>query len=280
VTALEEWRRLLLARAVPPAILAAAPESPWGFPAEMFRRRAALAARVGAPTPTTRRALEALPERGTILDVGVGGGATSLPLAGRAARIVGVDGQADMLEGFAAAARSAGVEPVGIEGSWPGAAERTPVADVAVCGHVVYNVPDLGPFVAALEDRAARRVVLELTERHPLAWLNDLWDRFHGVTFPDGPTADDAADALREMGIEPAWERRTDATAVGGFSRREDAIHLVRKRLCLASGRDPEIAEALGDRLSEHDGLWSAGPAEQTVITLWWNTPTAARVSW
>ena len=39
---------------------------------------------IPTPTPTTRRALEALPEGGSVLDVGVGGGATSLPLAGRA----------------------------------------------------------------------------------------------------------------------------------------------------------------------------------------------------
>jgi hypothetical protein len=57
-----------------------------------------------------------------------------------------------------------------------------------------------------------------------------------------------------------------------GFERREDAIGLVRRRLCLPAGRDDEIADALGTRLSEHDGLWSAGPYEQQVVTLWWDT--------
>ena len=72
-TALERWRRALEARAIPDTILAAAPESPWGFPAEAFRRRAE-AASDAAPTPTTSCALEALPDGGTVLDVGVGGG--------------------------------------------------------------------------------------------------------------------------------------------------------------------------------------------------------------
>jgi 2-polyprenyl-3-methyl-5-hydroxy-6-metoxy-1,4-benzoquinol methylase len=80
VTALEVWRRALEARAIPEATLRAAPESPWGFPTDLFRARSEVAAR--APTtPTTARGLEALPDGGTVLDVGVGGGATSLPLA-------------------------------------------------------------------------------------------------------------------------------------------------------------------------------------------------------
>ncbi len=57
----------------------------------------------------------------------------------------------------------------------------------------------------------------------------------------------------------------------GGFARREDAIHSIRKRLCLPADRDPEIAEALGGRLRELDGLWDVGPEERTVVTLWWD---------
>ena len=55
----------------------------------------------------------------------------------------------------------------------------------------------------------------------------------------------------------------------------EDAIALVRKRLCLAADRDDEIAEALGSRLGEHVGLWTAGPHEQAVVTLWWDISTS-----
>jgi hypothetical protein len=44
--------------------------------------------------------------------------------------------------------------------------------------------------------------------------------------------------------------------------------------LCLPADRDDEIAAALGDRLAEHAGLWSAGPAAQGIVTMWW--PAAA----
>ena len=58
-----------------------------------------------------------------------------------------------------------------------------------------------------------------------------------------------------------------------GFAGREDAIHMVRKRLCLGADRDEEIAEALGaQRLREADGLWDVGPMERTIVTLWWDT--------
>ena len=57
----------------------------------------------------------------------------------------------------------------------------------------------------------------------------------------------------------------------GGFGRREDAIHSIRKRLCLPADRDDEIADALGDRLRKFDGLWDVGPVERTVVTLWWD---------
>jgi 2-polyprenyl-3-methyl-5-hydroxy-6-metoxy-1,4-benzoquinol methylase len=271
VTALERWARELASWVIPQDILARAPESPYGYPSECFRRRADRA-RAAEPTATTERALEALPEGGSVLDVGVGGGATSLPLAPKASRIVGVDASEAMLEAFRAAAASAGVEAVTVLGAWPDVAAETGPADVVVCGHVVYNVPELGPFVLALHEHARRRVVLELTQRHPLSWMNDLWRRFHDLERPTGPSADDARAALAELGLAASREDRVVRPTPGGFGRPEDAVALVRRRLCLPPERDAEVREALGDRLFELGGLWSAGPREQTVVTLWWDT--------
>jgi 2-polyprenyl-3-methyl-5-hydroxy-6-metoxy-1,4-benzoquinol methylase len=272
--ALERWRRQLTERRIPDRILEAAPESPYGFPAELFRRRAEAITRSSETTPTIARAREALPPDGSLLDVGVGGGAASLPLAAeKAARlIVGVDAQQDMLDTFESTATELGVEARTILGAWPDVAARTPDADVVVCGHVFYNVQDLEPFVLALDAHARRRVVVELTEQHPIAWMSGLWRSFHGIEWPQGPTADDALEALRDLGF---IVRREDRTATGdrggGFTRREDAVALIRRRLCLGSDRDGEIDEALGDLLRTEDGLWSSGPADRVVVTLWWD---------
>ena len=267
--AADRWRADLEAWAIPEHILAAAPESPWGFPVECFRHRPKDDL---GPTPTAERALEALPAGGSVLDVGVGGGATSLPLARRAGTIVGVDAQEDMLAGFEAAAREAGVEASSVHGAWPDVGDRVGPADVVVCGHVFYNVADLVPFAAALTDHARHRVISELTDRHPLDWMRDLWLRFHGIERPTGPTAEDAAAVLRGLGLAVRRDERRIAGPQGGpYDRRADAIHQVRKRLCLPGDRDDEIAEALGPRLVSVDGLWRVGPLERTMVTLWWD---------
>ena len=269
MNALERWRDELAGWAIPEEILASAPESPWGFPPELFRRRAERAP--ADPTMTTRRALDALAERGDVLDVGVGGGATSLPLARRASRITGVDESADMLEGFLGSARAAGVEAAGVQGRWPDASSEVGPADVVVCGHVLYNVGALEPFVRALDDHARRRVVIEITSTHPLAWTADLWIRFHGLRRPPGPSSDVVFEAIGELGIGVRRDDETRAPRAGGFERREDAVAVVRRRLCLPAERDDELADALDERLAECDGLWTAGPAEHSLTTLWWD---------
>lgn len=269
--ALEQWRDQLAAHAIPEEILTAAPESPYGFSTELFRSRAEEAV-AAPPTPSTLRALEALPEGGTVLDVGCGGGAASLPLAPPATTLVGVDESAHMLEAFAEAVRAREVTAGTVGGTWPAVAMSAPAADVVVCHHVFYNVQDLAPFVRELTSHARNRVVVELSALHPIGWMAPLWKRFHGIGWPDGPGADDAVRALEQLGITPGRQNRAVEAPRGGFADRADAIALVRRRLCLPSSRDTNVADALGDRLHEHDGLWSAGPASTTLVTLWWDT--------
>ena len=273
MSALERWRVELAGWAIPDEIVAAAPESPWGFPTELFRTRAERL--TAEPSATTRIALGALGTGGDVLDIGVGGGATSLPLATVATRITGVDESADMLAGFAASARDTSVEACTVEGRWPDASPDAPTADVVVCGHVLYNAGDPEPFVRALDAHARHRVVVEITPSHPLVWMGDLWRRFHGLERPTGPSADLAVVAIRELGIEVRREDESRVPRSGGFERREDAIAFVRRRLCLPSDRDAEVAEALGERLAERGGLWAASPVEHQIVTLWWDRSAA-----
>jgi SAM-dependent methyltransferase len=265
--ALDRWRDQLAGWAIPEEILARAPESPWGFPVGLFRSRARRAGDRPA-TPSNREAARFLPPGGSVLDVGAGGGAASLPLAGVAGRLVGVDESPEMVASFLAAAEAAGVPAEGVEGRWPEVAGRVAPADVVVCHHVLYNVGDLAPFVEALTGHARRRVVAELTERHPLVALGPLWRRFHGLDRPAGPSADDAVAALAALGLgvdRQDWET-TDRL---GFDDLGELVAFTRRRLCLPADRDPEVAEALLEAGTRQlDGVWvSGGPRRVTTLS-------------
>ena len=264
MTAAERWRDALGDWEIPAAILASAPESPWRFPPGLFERRAELAAE--RPTPSHRVARQWLGTGGTVLDVGCGAGAASLPLAGLTERLVGVDESSDLLAEFRRLAAMVVDNVATVGGRWPDVAAQVEPADIVVCANVVYNVPDLAGFARALTDWARRRVVLELTARHPMSELNDLWMRFHGLPRPGRPTADDCVDVLHELGFEPD---RTDWVPSGPPIRmaRAEMVAWTRRRLCLTAERDAEVESAIAPWLAE-DG--SAALPPRHVMTLDW----------
>jgi Methyltransferase domain len=150
-----------------------------------------------AATPTHNRVDEALPERGTLLDVGSGEGAASLPMAARASGIVAVDESEMMLKRFAEAAERAGAVHAEVLGEWPGVSASVAAADVVVCANVVYNIAGIVSFVTALVNHAQHRVVVEASARHPLTATAPLWNRFHpAAPRPDGPSVDDLVAVL------------------------------------------------------------------------------------
>lgn len=271
--ALERWREQLDGWAIPSEILAAAPESPWGYPVGLFRSRARRAGSRPA-TPSNLEAARSMPEGGSVLDVGAGAGAASLPLAGLARRLVAVDESPAMVASFLDAADAAGVPAEAVEGRWPEVAGRVGPADVVVCHHVLYNVADLAPFALALTGHARRRVVAELTDRHPLAGLRPLWRRFHDLDRPTGPGADDAVAALGAAGLEvdrQDWEQPDRF----GFDDFDELVAFTRRRLCLPAARDPEVAEALLDEGTRQvDGVWVSGQPRRVTTLSWPGTAT------
>jgi hypothetical protein len=255
------WREDLESWAIPAEILEAAPETPWGCPTGLFARAAeeAVAARTASPTPSQRRALEALPEGGSIIDVGAGGGAASLPLCPPAASVTAVDQSARMLSAFGDLAEQEGIRHSEVEGLWPDVAGKVGPADVVVCHHVLYNVGDLAPFVLALTEHARRRVVVEITAEHPQSTLNDLWLHFHGQVRPTRPTAVDAAEVLRDLGLDVGMEEIESPPRWGHQEHdRAELVAFARRRLCLPADRDPEIDAVLEP------------PAPRRNVTLWW----------
>jgi len=240
------WRDALASWAIPPAILDAAPVSPWAHLPGFHRS----SADDPTDTPSMRAAFAALGEGGTVLDVGCGGGRSSVPLGrstGLVRHLTGVDEQADMLEQFHAAATRAGIDHDVVQGRWPDVERSAPTVDLVVCHHVAYNVGDIEPFVLALHAHATRAVVIELTEHHPQTPLNDLWRHFWDLDRPSEPSAALFADVVRDLGLAPVvtpFDRPTRSAPVADA----ELVAHVRQRLCLTADRDPEIAAVLGER--------------------------------
>lgn len=247
-TAAARWGELLAAWAIPPGILAAVARSPWGHPVRRFADRAdaAVAAPSGASFDRARQAL--LHEGGgTVLDVGAGAGAASLPLAPWASSLTAVDRSDEMLAALAERAAELALPVALVQGSWPDVADEVGAHDLVVCHHVVYDVPDIGPFLAALTARARRRVVLELPVVHPLSWMAPLWLRFHDLPRPTRPTVDDLVAVLHEQGLPSVvvdrWTRREQED---GRDLAERAA-LATRRLCLPESREAEVAAAMSE---------------------------------
>lgn len=261
MSAADRWRDDLAAWAIPEEILATAPASPWGFSVSGFRDRAAR--QRDRPTPAHAVAREALGDGGSVLDVGCGGGAGSLPLVPPATAVTGLDDQPDMLVAYREAASGLGVDVATIEATWPTdaglVADRS--HDVVIAQDVLYNVPDADGFVRACDRVARRRVVLVLPTAHPMTWTVPHWRRIHDLARPSGPTVDDAVAVLEEAGITPSRRHWTEPTVFAGVSA-QDAIAMVRTRLCLPPERDDEVAATLAQ-----DPL----PVERTAVALWWD---------
>jgi SAM-dependent methyltransferase len=268
VDALRSWAEQLAAWAIPEPILAAARESPWVLPRQVFVRRAQRqVAEPGGASYDAALALLATP--GTALDVGAGAGAASLPLAGRLTAVTAVDENRALLDRFAEHAAALGVPARVVTGSWPAVAAAVEPADVVLCGHVLYNVAALAPFATALTAHARRGVVAELTARHPLASLNPLWRRFHRIDRPEGPTAEDAVAALRSLGIHPAvtrWSR----PAAADYATFEEMVEVTRRRLCLPPESRPEVAAALHELEVDPATPPDLGSGARDVVTLTW----------
>ena len=253
----DRWRRSLGRVAPPQAILDKSPQPEFSLEPAMFRWRPDEDAKQPV-RPSRRRALEALPDGGTVLDVGVGGGASSLGLVPKPGLIVGVDPLEGMLELFQASARTAGVPTRAVLGTWPEAAHEVEPADVAVCHHAIYRVAEIEDFAAALTVRARRRVVIELSAHHPLAALGPLWNALHGVEWPDWPVADEAEAVFASMGL--GVEREDVVLPPPDREVTPEFVAFVRRRLHVGPDRDPEIEEFLRRRK----------PEERRVVALWW----------
>lgn len=250
-----KWKDQLESWAVPQHILDQAEVAPWAHDPATF----AVDDTIDPTSPIHEWAREMLPiAGGSVLDVGCGGGRSSIPLVPRATSIVAIDESPGMLARFAQAAEEVGVRHTEIQGRFPDVARDAEHAghpfqpsDVVVCHHVLFNVPDLEPFIVSLTAMARLGVVVVIPRRHPLSAWNPAWKHFWNLDRPEGPTSDDAAAVIRALGFEP------EITVVPRppLARQADdpgsLAASARRRLCLPAERESEVALWLADNPPE-----------------------------
>ena len=188
----------------------------------------------------------------------------SLPLRPPARRIIAVDSSPAMLEKSPA--------DVTVLGRWPDVAAHAGTAAVVICGHVLYNVPDLAPFIKALDAAAGERVVIEITGSHPRnrPLERALWRHFWNIERPTIPGWDDALALIRECGIEPKVELwQTDQR--GGFRDLEDLVAWMRRIVCLDRARDAEVREIVLQHAPHVNGRWRLSSEPRQLVTFWWD---------
>jgi hypothetical protein len=129
-----------------------------------------------------------------------------------------------------------------------------------VCHHLVYNVADLATFASQLASHARRRVVIELTAVHPMAWLAPYWKALYGLAQPDRPTAADAVAVLTGLGFDvhqESWSRELQMIGELG----DDQVERIARRLCLRPERSAELRQLLAT---------TPPPSNREVVTIWW----------
>ena len=254
-TSATKWANDLASWGIPQEILDQAPTSPWIHPPALF-----FVPEVIPSTKSHELAREALGNGGSILDVGCGGGIAAFAAVPPATRVIGVDHQQEMLTMFAANAEDRGVIHEEFLGDWPDVANGVPIADVATCHHVAYNVSDIEPFLLELNAHANRRVIIEIPQHHPLSMMSAAWKHFWNLDRPTNPTSDDLLNIIRDLGFDAQmtnWE-----SPLGREIPFEQQVEFMRIRLCLPESRDGDVANFLKSQ---------AGSNTRILSTIWWD---------
>lgn len=267
----EAWRRALESWALPEELLAGVEDSPYSWPAHLYERMLRLDADSGVESPAIALVANVVGMGGSVLDVGAGAGRLSIPLAARGYRVTAVERDEAMSGVLEDEARRSMVEVTRIIGSWPQVAGNAGVHDLTLSGHVVYDVPAIGPFIESLHRAARRAVVIEMTPRHPWTGLKKYYRALHGIELPSHPTVDDFVEVVEEVvGVAPALEWWT-ATPAFRFADVPELVGFYRRRLLVPPARSLEAAGLLEPDIHRLDDGWLVlGEPERELVGVWW----------
>ena len=262
--AAEHWRRQLEAWRIPQPLLDQVTESPYSWPVSLWKRRD----RSVRMTPTMDRILALEPA--SVLDIGAGVGGSCLPLAERGVAVTALERDEGMADGLRDLAREKGLSISVVNGAWPEDQASVGRFDIVTASHVVHNVPDLGPFLLAMEAHASRAVVIQEFSVHPWAHLGPYYRALHDLERPTGPTDRDLAAVIEEvLGVVPvveSWHQDRPVT----YQSWDELLDFYGRRLVLPERRRSELRPLLEADFEETaDGLQEKD-RRRSKVTVWW----------
>ena len=204
--------------------------------------------------PLLNRLKQEVQAHQTLLDVGAGGGRLSLPLALNCRQVLAVEPSASMGEVLIQQASEFSIDNISlVPKKWEDA--EVAAADVVLCCHVLYVVPEIESFVRKMESHARGRVLVVLYDFPPQSQIYPLWKRIHGVERIPLPSLPEFQEVLAELGIDAQVEMLPPQTA-RGFDSREQALEQLGRRLYLApdTRQMTELEYMLPDLLEDVDG--------------------------
>lgn len=270
MTAAQRWREQLEAWAIPQELLEAVPWNPYEWPADLFARRDSMVADGQIPERYTREVIWRF-RPGSVIDIGAGAGGSCLDLAAEGVFVTAVERDAGMAAKLQMVATERGLSVLVVEGGWPESAGPVDRADVVTCSHVIHNVPDLVPFLTAMQSAARTAVVIQEFDSHPWAHLGPYYRKLHNLDRPIGPTVDDLVAVIEEsLDVTPTVERWNGGAPMW-FVDREELLTFYGRRLVVPPDRwaeleavlDPEIVALEGGRVQLED-------RQKSLATVWW----------
>lgn len=212
--------------------------------------------------------VEALGDRGSLLDVGAGAGRYALPLAARARLVTAVEPSAAMTSHLDDRVKAAGCTNVHVVAStWEEAVVEP--HDVVLAAHILYPIADIVPFVQKLIAKARRAWFLTIRVEPMGAEFAPLWREIWGTPYPVEPTLLDLYPLLFAIGVQANVRLKPFRGAGEGITL-DEAVTQVRGRLFLPSDtdeHDERIRVFLRQHMHQQGGHWRwPGRPQEAII--------------
>lgn len=210
------WRTLHEARMAQQARRRRQEGDVWGERSDRF------AGMIDTANPVRDTVLGRVQPDDMVLDVGAGAGRYTIPLASKTRQVVALEPSPGMGKRLTEEAQRRGLSNVRvITSDWLGA--QVEPADVVLCAHVLYFVPDVVPFVRKLDEHARRLCMIVIRVDQMMAQLSPLYEEIWGEPLAQEPSFIDLYNLLFSMGIAAEVTIRPSGRGQGRYESLEQA---------------------------------------------------------